>query len=217
MWYYVGSRGWEKSHLKWLLSLMLPGLFQPNWLEKEPLSAEHIHLSENFLLCSYSLRKQKEISICPSCLQCRLKLPLLWSLQNVTQGSFWASFASGSDAVLSKYLETPVRLHPKGTGPSLRSQNQLTKMAVGHEPLKPPEVRSHSSSSLSHLSLPHPPLPTSFIATKCSLWNVWRWGFRSGQPFKNMNCYHELWVAFQLCWQKFTPCRPPPKKKKLSR
>ena len=101
MWYDRGSRGWEKSHLKWLLSLMFPRLFQPNRYEKEPLSAESIYPFENlFSVPTHWESSRKEASISPSRLQWSIKLPPFWSLQNATQDCFRASFASGNDAVI---------------------------------------------------------------------------------------------------------------------
>lgn len=195
MWYNIGSRGWENHIWNDSSHWCYLGPFSLIDKRKGPcLQKTFTPLRASFL----SLLPEKAG-------ECNTRLLL-------------SQPCSGRDAVMqssSENLETPARLHPEIARPFLTSQNPRTNRAMGTELLRSPEVRSHRSPSL-----PHPPLPTSFIATKCSLWNVWRWGFRSGQPVKNMNCYHELWVAFQLCWQKFTPCRPlppPPPTKKLSR
>lgn len=73
------------------------------------------------------------------------------------------------------------------------------------------------SSYLVTLLSPFHPTSSLFLPSQLlrSLWNLWRWRYRSGQPVKNMNCYCELWVAFQFADRNILLVDPPPKKKQV--
>lgn len=100
MWYNMGNRGLKKKNHIWIDSSLWYYLGSSSLTDnrKNPLQKAFTPQRTSFL---FPLTEKAEgDQHFPRCLQCSLKLHLLWSLQNGTQDCSWTSSASDSDAVI---------------------------------------------------------------------------------------------------------------------